>query len=48
MITHEGNVAMFKEQATRPHTIVPDALQKNPKPLMIEGVSGERVLSDRR
>jgi glyoxylase-like metal-dependent hydrolase (beta-lactamase superfamily II) len=46
VITHEGNVAMFKEQATRPHTIVPDALQKNPKPLMIEGVSGERVLSD--
>jgi glyoxylase-like metal-dependent hydrolase (beta-lactamase superfamily II) len=46
VITHEGNVAMFKEQAMRAHTLVPDALQKNPKPLMIEGVSGERVLSD--
>jgi glyoxylase-like metal-dependent hydrolase (beta-lactamase superfamily II) len=46
VITHEGNVALFKEVAARPHTIVPDALQKNPKPLMIEAVSGERVLSD--
>jgi hypothetical protein len=46
VITHEGNVALFKEMASRPHTIVPDALQKNPKPAMIEGVSGERVLMD--
>ena len=46
MITHEGNVALFKEVAARPHTIVPDALQKNPKPPSIEGVAGERVLTD--
>jgi glyoxylase-like metal-dependent hydrolase (beta-lactamase superfamily II) len=46
VITHEGNVALFKEMAARPHTVVPDALQKNPKPPSIEGVSGERVLSD--
>ena len=46
VITHEGNVALFKEVAARPHTVVPDALQKNPKPAMIEGVSGERVLTD--
>ena len=47
VITHEGNVALFKEVAARPHTIVPDALQKNPKPPSIEGVSGERVLTDK-
>ncbi|MGH9255319.1 MAG: MBL fold metallo-hydrolase, partial [Vicinamibacterales bacterium] len=46
VITHEGNVALFKEMAARPHTIVPDALQKSPKPPSIEGVSGERVLTD--
>jgi glyoxylase-like metal-dependent hydrolase (beta-lactamase superfamily II) len=46
VITHEGNVALFKDVAARPHTVVPDALQKNPKPAMIEGVSGDRVLTD--
>jgi glyoxylase-like metal-dependent hydrolase (beta-lactamase superfamily II) len=46
VITHEGNVALFKEVAARPHTVVPDALQKNPKPPSIEGVTGERALTD--
>ena len=30
----------------RPHTRVPDALSKNPKPLKIEAVSDERVITD--
>jgi glyoxylase-like metal-dependent hydrolase (beta-lactamase superfamily II) len=46
VITHEGNVAFFEEMIKRPHTRVPDALAKNPQPLKIEAVSGERVITD--
>lgn len=46
VITHQGNVAFFEEIAKRPHTIVPDALSKNAKPLTVEGVADERVLTD--
>ena len=46
VITHQGNVAFFEEIAKRPHTIVPDALAKNTKPLTVEGVAGERVITD--
>jgi glyoxylase-like metal-dependent hydrolase (beta-lactamase superfamily II) len=46
VITHQGNVALFEELAKRPHTIVPDALSKNPKPAMIEGVTDEKVITD--
>jgi glyoxylase-like metal-dependent hydrolase (beta-lactamase superfamily II) len=46
VITHEGNVAFFEEMIKRPHTHVPDALAKNPQPLKIEAVSGERVITD--
>ncbi|MSO83325.1 MAG: MBL fold metallo-hydrolase [Acidobacteria bacterium] len=46
VITHQGNVAFFEEMAKRPHTIVPDALGMNPKPLTVEGVADERVLTD--
>ena len=46
VITHLGNVAFFEEMATRPHTIAPDALEMNPRPLTVEGVAGERELTD--
>ena len=46
VITHQGNVALLEEIAKRPHTIVPDALAKNPKPLTIEGVADQRVITD--
>jgi glyoxylase-like metal-dependent hydrolase (beta-lactamase superfamily II) len=46
VITHEGNVAFFEEMVKRPHTRVPDALAKNPKPLRIEAVGAERVITD--
>jgi glyoxylase-like metal-dependent hydrolase (beta-lactamase superfamily II) len=48
IITHQGNVAFFEEMARRPHTIQPDALASNPREATIEGVSGERVLTDGR
>lgn len=46
VITHQGNTAFFEEVAKRPHTIVPDALAMNPRPLTVEGVGDERVLTD--
>ena len=46
VITQAQNVAFFKEAATRPHTIAPDALAKNPKPLSIEAVEDEKTLQD--
>ena len=46
VITHQGNAAFIEEVVRRPHTLVPDALSKNPKPLKIETVSDEKVLSD--
>jgi glyoxylase-like metal-dependent hydrolase (beta-lactamase superfamily II) len=46
VITHQGNAAFMEEIAKRPHTIAPDALAKNPKPLNVEGVSDQRVITD--
>jgi glyoxylase-like metal-dependent hydrolase (beta-lactamase superfamily II) len=46
VITHQGNVEFFREIVKRPHTRVPDALAKNPKPLRIEVVTTDRVISD--
>jgi glyoxylase-like metal-dependent hydrolase (beta-lactamase superfamily II) len=46
VITHQGNAAFFEEIVRRPHTLVPDALSKNPKPLKIETVDDEKVISD--
>ncbi len=46
VITHEGNAAFIEEIVKRPHTRVPDALAKNPKPLKIETVSDEKVITD--
>jgi len=46
VVTHDLNVPFFKEAMTRPHTIVPDALARNPKELKIEGVGEEKTLQD--
>lgn len=46
IITHQGNVALFETMATRPHTVVPDALAKSPKPAMITGIGQDTALSD--
>jgi glyoxylase-like metal-dependent hydrolase (beta-lactamase superfamily II) len=46
VITHQGNAAFIEEVVKRPHTRVPDALSKNAKPLKIETVVGEKVITD--
>ncbi|OFW02185.1 MAG: hypothetical protein A3I61_06810 [Acidobacteria bacterium RIFCSPLOWO2_02_FULL_68_18] len=46
VITHQGNVALFESMAKRPHTVVPDALAKGPKPAMIKGIGQDTTLSD--
>ena len=46
IITHEKNAAFIEEIVRRPHTIVPDALSKNPKPVKIETIADERVITD--
>jgi glyoxylase-like metal-dependent hydrolase (beta-lactamase superfamily II) len=46
VITHQGNAAFIAEVVKRPHTRVPDALSKNPKPLKFETVAGEKVITD--
>src|SRR5712691_8758734 len=44
--TRRGNVAFYQTALTRPHTLVPDRLTRNRKPLKIEAVDDERVLED--
>ena len=46
VITHKGNAASYEELVGRPHTIAPDALAKNPKPLKVEAVEDGKVLKD--
>jgi glyoxylase-like metal-dependent hydrolase (beta-lactamase superfamily II) len=46
VIAQKASAPFFQEAAARPHTIVPDALAKNPKPLKIEAVDGEMILTD--
>ncbi len=46
VITHQGNAAFIEESVQRPHTLVPDALSKNPKPLKIQTVADEMVIAD--
>ena len=46
VITQSANVAFYKDAMTRSHTIVPDALAKNAKPLTVEGVDEEKTLQD--
>ena len=47
IITYRGNEAFFKDLVARKHTIAPDALARNPKPLELELVDDELTLKDR-
>jgi len=47
IVTHRDNEAFFKDLLARPHTIVPDALQKNPKPAMFQFVDDQLTLKDK-
>jgi hypothetical protein len=46
VITHQGNAAFIEEIVRRPHTRVPDALAKNPRPLKMETVAEEQIITD--
>ena len=46
IVTHRANEAFFKDLLSRPHTIVPDALQKNPRQAMFTFVDDELTLKD--
>src|SRR5215831_14254574 len=44
VITYRGNVEFFKDLVARKHSLVPDTLEMNPKPLKIEPVDDEMTL----
>jgi glyoxylase-like metal-dependent hydrolase (beta-lactamase superfamily II) len=46
VIAHSASTAFYQEAAARPHTLQPDALARNPRPVTIRGVEDELVLSD--
>ncbi len=46
IITHRGNVELFKEMVSRPARQFPDALSRNPKPMKITPVDNHLVLKD--
>src|SRR5262249_40589498 len=46
VVTYRGNVEFFKDLVARKHSIVQDALARNPKPLKIEPVDEEGPLKD--
>ncbi len=46
IITYKGNVELFKELVVRKHSIVQDALARNPKPMKIVPVDDELTLKD--
>ena len=46
VITHKANAAFYQDAVARPHTIVPDALAKAPKPLTVTAVDEELELKD--
>ena len=46
IVTHRANEAFFNDLLSRTHTIVPDALQKNPKPAMFQFVDDSLTLKD--
>jgi hypothetical protein len=47
IVTYRGNEAFFKELLARKHTIVPDALERSPKPASFEWVDDEMTLKDK-
>jgi len=46
VITHEGNRAFLEDIVRRPHTLVRDALARNPRPLAVETVTDQRTFGD--
>jgi len=46
VITYRANEAFFKDLVARKHTIVQDALARNPRPLKLELVDDEMTLKD--
>jgi glyoxylase-like metal-dependent hydrolase (beta-lactamase superfamily II) len=47
VVTHKANAAFVQDATTRAHSISPDALAKNPKPIKITPVDDELTLSDK-
>jgi hypothetical protein len=47
IVTYRGNEAFFNDLLARKHSIVPDALARNPKPAMFEFVDDELTLMDK-
>ena len=47
LVAQKASAPFYQEAVERGHTIVPDALAKNPKPLKIETVDEEMVLKDK-
>ena len=46
IVTQEANKQLYEEIAGRKHTIVEDALAKNPKPLQVQTVKDKHVMMD--
>ena len=46
IITHRANEAFFRDLLARQHTIVPDALQRTPRPATFEWVDDQLTLKD--
>jgi hypothetical protein len=46
IVTHRASEAFFKDLLARKHTIVPDALQMNPRPATFEFVDDQMTLKD--
>jgi glyoxylase-like metal-dependent hydrolase (beta-lactamase superfamily II) len=46
VMAHKASAAFIQEAAGRSHSIVPDALARNPKPVKVEPVDDGRVIKD--
>jgi glyoxylase-like metal-dependent hydrolase (beta-lactamase superfamily II) len=46
VITHKLNASFYQDDVSRTHSIVPDALSKNTKPLKLDLVDGQKELKD--
>ena len=46
LVTHEGNKTFYEDMMARAHTIEPDHLAKNPKPLRLQPVAGRLEMKD--
>jgi Metallo-beta-lactamase superfamily len=46
VVTYKGNEDFFKDLVARPHTIVPDALARNPQPLKLVTVDDAMTMKD--